>query len=142
MRTRMMRGPRLFRYAAGAAAGLSLAAVAGATFLTQIQGGLWEISGGPGKKPVLQCVAEVTALARFEHRGRNCAGKIVKSSDNSTVIDYNCGFAGFGHSEVDMLTPRSLRIDTQGISDGMPFAYVLQARRLGDCPASQSPPHH
>jgi hypothetical protein len=81
-------------------------------------------------------------LARFEHRGRNCIAKILKSSANSTSIDYACGFAGFGHSQVDMLTPRSLRIDTQGISDGLPFAYVLQARRVGDCPAAAAQTGH
>jgi hypothetical protein len=26
-----------------------------------------------------------------------------------------------------------LRISTQGISDGLPFNYVLQARRIDDC---------
>ena len=44
------------------------------------------------------------------------------------------GAAGFGHSEVTLLTPRSLRIATQGISDGLPFNYVLQAHRIADCP--------
>ena len=51
-----------------------------------------------------------------------------------SVIDYNCGAAGFGHSEVNVITPRSIRIATQGISDGLPFNYVLQAHRIADCP--------
>src|SRR5437764_11274278 len=118
----MSRGPHLLKIGAGAAAAvLLLAAADPPAFLSQVQGGLWEVSGAPAAKaPVRLCVAAVAALARFEHRGRNCRGKIVKSSGSSTVIDYNCGFAGFGHSEVEMLTPRSLRIDTQGISDGLP----------------------
>jgi hypothetical protein len=139
----MTRGLHLLKLGAAVTAALMLAAAEGPAFLTQIQGGLWEISGAPtAKTPVRLCVANVAALARFEHRGRNCAGKIVKSSGSSTVIDYNCGFAGFGHSQIEMLTPRSLRIDTQGISEGLPFAYVLQARRIGDCPASRAPTHH
>src|SRR5689334_16324764 len=121
-------GARLLKIAAGARAALVLVGAAGPTFLTQVQGGLWEISGAPtSKAPIRMCVADVASLARFEHRGRNCTAKILKSSGSSTVIDYNCGFAGFGHSQVDMLTPRSLRIDTQGVSEGLPFAYVLQA---------------
>jgi len=33
-----------------------------------------------------------------------------------------------------LITPRSIRIETQGISDNLPFNYVIQARRVGDCP--------
>jgi len=32
-----------------------------------------------------------------------------------------------------LITPRSLRIDTQGISDNLPFHYQLYARRVSDC---------
>jgi hypothetical protein len=136
-------GPRLLKLFAAAGAALILFGAGAPLFLTQVEGGLWEISGThAAKTPVRLCVADVAALARFEHRSRNCAGKIVKSSASSTVIDYSCGFAGFGHSQVEMLTPRSLRIDTQGISDGLPFAYVVQARRVGECPASPAPPRH
>jgi len=39
------------------------------------------------------------------------------------------------------VTPRSLRLDTQGISDGLPFHYVAQARRVGDCPAQTASRH-
>src|SRR5437868_15390196 len=110
--TVMTMGARLLRIAAGVGTALVLAGAAGPAFLTQVQGGLWEVSGAPeSKAPVRMCVADVASLARFEHRGRNCTAKILKSSENSTWIDYSCGFAGFGHSEVHMLTPRSLRID-------------------------------
>jgi hypothetical protein len=98
------------------------------------QPGLWEISGGPAARaPIRQCVADVTTLARFEHRGKGCTAKVLKSRPGSTSIEYACGAAGFGHSEVEVLTPRSLRISTQGISAGLPFNYVLQARRIDDC---------
>jgi len=48
-------------------------------------------------------------------------------------INYNCADGGFGRSAVTLLTPRSLTIDTQGISGGLPFHYKLYARRMGDC---------
>ena len=105
--------------------------------LAQTAPGLWEISGVPGSKvPVRQCVADVAALARFEHRGKACTAKVLKNAGSSASIEYSCGAAGFGHSDIEVITPRSLRISTQGISDGLPFNYVLQARRLDDCPKS------
>lgn len=111
--------------------------------LTDTMPGLWEISGVPGAKaPVRQCVPEVAALARFEHRGRSCTARLLKSSGSTTSVEYSCGAAGFGHSEIEVITPRSLRISTQGISDGLPFNYVLQARRLDECPKSASVMRH
>jgi hypothetical protein len=32
-----------------------------------------------------------------------------------------------------LLTPRTIRIATQGISAGGPFNYVVHARRAGNC---------
>jgi hypothetical protein len=140
----MTRGLHLLRFVTAAGAALIVAGAGAPMFLTQVEGGMWEVSGASpaAKTPTRMCVADVSSLARFEHRGRNCAGKILKSSASATVIDYSCGFAGFGHSEVEMLTPRSLRIATQGISDGAPFAYVLQARRVGDCQSGRAPARH
>jgi hypothetical protein len=105
--------------------------------LAQTQPGLWEISGLPGSRlPVRQCVADIAALARIEHRSKPCASKLLKNAGSSAQIEYSCGSAGFGHSELQVITPRSLRISTQGISDGLPFNYVLQAHRVDDCPKS------
>jgi hypothetical protein len=120
-----------------AAAILTLTAAQQPSGIGQAQPGLWEITGAPGSKaPIRQCVSDVASLAHFEHRARNCKAKFLKNSGNFTSIEYNCGSAGFGHSEIEILTPRSLRISTQGISGGLPFNYVLQARRVDDCQKS------
>jgi hypothetical protein len=127
--------------ALGAAAALS-AAVAPSVF-TEAQPGMWEISGAPGAKvPVRSCVADIAALARFEHRASNCTARVISASASSANVDYSCGGSEFGHSEVELLTPRSLRISTQGISGGLPFNYVLQARRIDDCPKSAAITRH
>jgi len=122
--------------AAGAAA-FALGAAQLPSGLAQVQPGLWEISGVPGTAaPVRQCVADVAQLARFEHRARNCSLRTVRDAGVTGEVDYSCGPAGFGHSQVTLLTPRALRIATQGISDGLPFNYVIQARRVDDCAAA------
>jgi len=133
----------------GTILGFALAAPAAALAAAQpsafakVAGGLWEISGVPGSHmPVRQCVTDIATLAQFEHRSRTCSRTILSDSGSATVINYSCGGAGFGHSEVDVITPRSLRISTQGISDQLPFSYVLQAHRVGDCGKTPSPSHH
>jgi hypothetical protein len=117
-----------------AGAAVALVAAASPVALSQVQPGLWEISGAPGTSaPLHQCIADLATLARFEHRASNCTAKVSKAAGAIEAIDYSCGRGEFGHSEIEVITPRSLRISTQGISRGLPFNYVLQARRLDDC---------
>ena len=105
----------------------------------QEQAGIWDVSGLPGvNSPVRQCIADVLALARFEHRSKPCTARVLKNAGGEASVEYSCGAAGFGHADLQVITPRSIRIATQGISDGLPFNYVLQARRVGDC-AKQVP---
>jgi hypothetical protein len=102
--------------------------------LAKIAGGIWEISGAPGSpQPIRQCITDVKRLAQFEHRNRTCSRNVVSDSGSSTVINYTCGGGNFGRSQIDVVTPRSLRIATQGISNQLPFNYIIQARRIGDC---------
>jgi hypothetical protein len=139
----MTRLATLILMGGGIPAALALTAAARPSALAQAQPGLWEISGAPGTRaPLRQCVAEIGVLARFEHRARTCNAKVLADAAGSATIEYSCGAAGFGHSQIDVLTPRSLRISTQGISGGLPFNYVLQARRVDDCPKSANFTRH
>ena len=119
----------------GVTAALLLTAAQRPSALAETSPGLWEISGVPGAKaPARQCVAEVLSLAQYEHRQKTCQRNVVGDAPSSAVIQYECSGGDFGRSKVTVLTPRSLKIETQGISDKLPFSYVLQARRVGDCP--------
>ncbi len=122
---------------------LGLAAEQRPTVFVQTSPGLWEVGGVPGTKaPLRQCFADVSQLAQFEHRNQACTRRIIADGASAAVIDYSCGGAGFGHSEVALITPRALRIGTQGVSNKLPFNYTLQARRLGDCPTIVAAPRH
>jgi hypothetical protein len=111
--------------------------------LATVAGGLWEISGAPGgAKPVKQCLSDVLTLAQFEHRAKTCTRNVITDGQRSTRITYDCGPAGFGQTDMEVITPRSLKIRTQGISDQQPFNYVLQAHRVGECEKNASSTHH
>lgn len=115
-------------------AALALGAAAQPSALAQAAGGLWEVTGAPGTaQPVRQCIRDTRALAQFEHRRQACPRTIISDAGTTAVIQYNCAAQGFGSSRITVITPRSLRIQTQGISDGLPFNYVIQARRVGNC---------
>lgn len=115
------------------AAGLCLA-MAAPRALAPAAGGLWEVgqsAKGEGARPV--CIPSPIALSQWEHRGGRCTRVIISDSSNKTVIHYTCADGGFGRSEMTLVTPRTLRIATQGISHDGPFNYVLHARRVGNC---------
>ena len=102
--------------------------------LAPTSGGMWEISGLPGAgAPVRQCVADTAVLARIEHRGQKCTYVVIEDDPTTAAIHYTCPRGGFGRSDMTLLTPRSLRIATQGISNNLPFNFVAQARRVGAC---------
>ena len=125
----------LLRTFAVALAGLSLAGAAAApSVFSQVAGGQWEITR-PGQAPVKLCLANPATLAQFENRGAKCTRNVLRDAGSAATIHYSCAGGGFGQSSITLLTPRSLRVETQGISDNAPFKYTFQARRVGDCPA-------
>ena len=103
--------------------------------LAPAAGGLWEVSRRADGHAASQiCIATPEVLAQFEHRQGRCTRVVISDKGSEAVIHYTCADGGFGQSQVTLLTPRSLRIDTQGISGGYPFHYQLYARRVGECP--------
>ena len=98
-------------------------------------GGLWEVSrSAAGSRSTKICVPSASAFGQWEHRRIRCTREVLSASTTQAVIAYTCPGGDFGRSQVRVLTPRSLRIETQGISQGFPFNYVLHARRVGNCP--------
>ena len=139
----MRLGKALAVVSAGVAGALMLGAAVRPAALAQAAPGLWEVAGVPGSKaPIRQCIADPLTLAQFEHRAKSCTRTIIRDTASLAVVEYSCPHGGFGRSEIGLVTPRSLRIDTQGISDGLPFHYVAQARRVADCPAHQTALRH
>jgi len=125
---------RLGKIASGTAALALLAAASPQSALSGVEGGEWEVARS-GAQPARLCVADPAELAQFEHREGKCTREVVRSAGSQLTVNYKCSGGGFGHSNVTVITPRSLRIETQGIARGGPFNYVLQVRRIGNCPA-------
>jgi len=112
----------------------AVAAVTAPRALAPALGGMWEVSrSATGHNPTRICVASPDLLAQFEHRQQRCQRTVVSDGGAEAVISYNCPGGGFGQSKLTLITPRTLRIDTQGISDNLPFHYQLHARRIGSC---------
>jgi hypothetical protein len=113
---------------------LSVAAT-GPRALDATSGGRWQVAhSARDSRGLALCIPDPVLLAQWEHLGGQCTREILLDRGSRTVISYSCTDGGFGRSEVTLLTPRTLRIATQGISAEGPFNYVLHARRVGNCP--------
>ena len=100
---------------------------------------MWLLEGIDGAKvPTRMCVTDLADLARLQHQGRKCSQRLLKESESSATFSYECSGSDFGQSKLDWVTSQSFRIQTQGISGGLPFGYLVQARRLGECAAKGS----
>ncbi len=96
--------------------------------------GLWEVArSATGADAARICVREAVALSQWEHREARCTRAIIADGRDRTLVEYVCVNGGFGRSEMTLVTPRTLKIATQGISRDGPFAYTLHARRVGNC---------
>lgn len=104
------------------------------TLLTTAEPGQWEI-GRSGAAPIKLCVASIAGLAELESRGSVCTRTVIRNSRSTAEISYTCRGGDFGESVLSLITPRSIRVQSQGIAGGAPFKYTVQARRTGDCPA-------
>ena len=127
--------PRWMSFRSCVTAVLSLAALLGAASLpTAMTGpGEWEVGKSATGGDIETCLADPAMLAQWEHRGRPCTRVILSDKGTEAIIHYTCPAGDFGRSSLSVITPRSLRIETQGIHSGEPFFYKLYARRVADC---------
>jgi hypothetical protein len=103
--------------------------------LGKLERGRWQVRELDGATPPASlCLGDPALLLRFEHRGdRSCSAEVLASGSMTTTVQYTCRGRGFGHSQLRVETPRSVRVDSQGFSNGRPFSYRLEARRTGAC---------
>ncbi|MEO7602727.1 MAG: DUF3617 family protein [Sphingomicrobium sp.] len=135
--------PLAFTICAAALAAAGLAMAATPSLFGKSRPGLWEVSGMEGSKvPARLCLADLSELARVEHRGRACKQRAIRETATSVTFTYECSGSDFGRSQIDYVTSKNFKIVSQGIAGGLPFAHTAQARRLGDCEPKSAPLSH
>ena len=116
---------------------IALAAAAGAASLpsAMVGAGEWQVSASASSPGEKVCLPDPAVLTQWEHRVKPCKRVVLTSTTDRAEVHYTCPGGEFGTSKVQQLTPRSVRVDSQGISNGFPFARTIYAHRIGACPA-------
>lgn len=96
--------------------------------------GNWSLhEPGTGAPPRDSCVGDPAVFLRLRLRNAQCSRFVIDNSPAIATVHYTCPGSGHVRTTIRVDTPRVLRIESEGIVDGMPFADKLEARRTGPC---------
>jgi hypothetical protein len=71
-------------------------------------------------------------LVQLQHRRAGCTRSVVAQARDRVEVRYACP-AAFGQTTIRVEGARLARIDSEGIDNGVPFGFRLEARRVGRC---------
>jgi len=102
--------------------------------LDRVEPGRWELRMRDGIGSISNiCLHSGRQLIQLRHPSQVCNQLIVTDSDTEVIVQYTCRGNGYGRTDIRSETNRLLQIDSQGIANGSPFAFTVEARRVGNC---------
>ncbi len=104
--------------------------------LDQLESGRWELRSRDMRAPAEQlCIRDGRRLIQLRHPAAHCEKLIVADGASEVTVQYTCRGRGYGRTHIRRETGRLVQIQSQGILDGLPFDFVAEGRRVGDCAA-------
>ena len=102
--------------------------------LAQVERGQWELRGQNGATIGAVCLGDPLLLAQPIRTPQPCTSEVASADAHVATVTFVCPGMGRGRTLLRVETPRLVQIDSQGLSNGAPFALRAQARRTGPCP--------
>jgi len=120
--------------AAAVAGGPALAQQASLDMLDRLERGSWELRmrGTNGDVETI-CLDNGRKLIQLRHPAEKCSSVIVDDTKTEVTVQYTCPGRGYGRTHIRRESSRLVQIDSQGIANGLPFAFSAEARRVGEC---------
>jgi len=106
------------------------------TMLDRLVDGRWEfrLRGQPDRVERM-CLRSGRNLIQLRHPDQACDRLVVEDSDMSVIVQYTCKGRGYGRTHIRRESDRLIQVESQGIAGGLPFEFIAEGRRVGDCPA-------
>jgi hypothetical protein len=79
------------------------------------------------------CLDNGRKLIQLRHPAENCTSVIVDDAEAKVTVQYTCHGRGYGRTQIRRESSVLAQIDSQGIANGLPFAFAAEARRVGEC---------
>lgn len=106
--------------------------------LAEVAPGEWQLKEIDGTGTRTICVADPAQLLQIRHGSANCTRTVIDSDADSVTVHYTCSGGGSGRTTLTIRSPQSLKVETQGMAGGAPFAFDYDAKRIGNCPGAPS----
>lgn len=104
--------------------------------LDQLESGRWELRPRDARGSSEQiCLQDGRRLIQLRHPASICQRLIVSDGPGEVIVQYTCRGRGYGRTHIRRETGRLVQIESQGIVDGLPFDFVAEGRRIGECAA-------
>lgn len=102
--------------------------------LDRLDRGSWELRvRGDSDNVERICLDSGRQLIQLRHPTRKCSSVVVNDSEAVVTVQYTCPGQGYGRTSIRRETSQLVQIDSQGIANGLPFAFAAEARRVGSC---------
>jgi hypothetical protein len=105
-----------------------------AAVLDRLSKGQWEIRmRGGGMATRRTCLGDPRNLIQLRHADLPCNQVTVAQEADEVTVQYTCRGKGYGRTRIRLENDALIQIDSQGIENGLPFAFTAEARRTGAC---------
>jgi hypothetical protein len=102
--------------------------------LGRLEAGEWELrTRDDAEAPQRLCLRDGRRLIQLRHAGQKCSRMVVEDTPEQMTVQYTCPGRGYGRTQIRLESQSLVQIDSQGIAEGLPFAFAAEARRLGSC---------
>lgn len=103
--------------------------------LFKLEKGQWELRaiGGNGA-PLRLCLGDRRQLFQPLHPAPMCRQFVATDDATHATVSYDCAQRGQGRTDLRVETSRLIQLDSQGVTNGRPFATRFEGRHVGACP--------
>lgn len=107
--------------------------------LADVAPGEWQLKEIGGTETKTVCLADPAQLLQIHHATASCTRTVLDSTAKAVTVQYSCAGSGSGRTTVTVRSAQSLKVETQGMAGGGPFAFDYDAKRVGDCAGAAKP---
>lgn len=79
------------------------------------------------------CLTDGHKLIQLRHPEEKCSSVVLDDTQTEVTVQYTCPGHGYGRTHIRRESSKLAQIDSQGIANGLPFAFAAEARRVGEC---------
>ncbi|MCP9221704.1 hypothetical protein MKP08_02945 [Erythrobacter sp. LQ02-29] len=102
--------------------------------LQPLQSGMWEVRDRETKATSRICLRSGTELIRLRHRSNGpCKSYLIEDGPSRVAVQYSCSKSGYGLTTIRRESSTLVQLTSEGMSNGQPFSFSVEARRTGGC---------